>query len=69
MIYIYAIKNCAKPFVTNLTKRLITDVQILFLNKGLSFVPTPKDANNFELLRDFDQFCNKISKMQTYTQT
>ena len=26
----------------------------------MSFVPTPKDANNFELLKDFEQFCNKI---------
>ena len=43
-----------------MSKRPLTDAQILLLSKGLSFVPTPKDANNFELLKDFDQFCNKI---------
>ena len=26
----------------------------------MSFIPTAKDATHFELLRDFDKFCNKI---------
>ena len=30
------------------------------ISKGLSFIPTARDANNFELLRDFDKFCDKL---------
>ena len=43
----------AKSYVANLSGR------ILLLSKGLSFIPTARDANNFELLTDFNKFCNK----------
>ena len=38
----------------------LSDPQILLFSKGLSFIPTARDASNFELLRDFDRFCKRI---------
>ena len=52
--------TCAKSYVANLSGRILTEPQILLISKGLSFIPTARDANNFELLTDFNKFCNKI---------
>ena len=64
---INCIKNncitCAKSFVANLSGKDLTDPQILLLSKGLSFVPTARDASHFELIRDFDTFCHKIRRL------
>ena len=54
---------CAKSYVANLSGRTLTDPQILLLSKGLSFIPTCRDATHFELLRDFDAFCHKIRSL------
>ena len=43
--------TCAKTYICNLSKRDLSDPQILLLSKGLSFVPTARDSNLFELLR------------------
>ena len=51
---------CAKSFITNLSGKDLSDPQILLLSKGLSFIPTARNASNFELLRDLDQFCKRI---------
>ena len=51
---------CAKSFVANLSSRDLSDPQILLLSKGLSFIPTARDASHFELLRDFDKLCHTI---------
>ena len=60
--------TCAKSFVANLSGKDLTDPQILLLSKGLSFVPTAKDASHFEL-RDFDTFCHKICRLSLCRQT
>ena len=44
----------------NLSGKELSDPQILVLSKGLSFIPTARDSSHFELLRDFDHFCQKI---------
>ena len=51
---------CAKSFVANLSGKDLSDPQILLLSKGLSFIPTARDSNSFELLRGFDSFSKKI---------
>ena len=51
---------CARSFVANLSGKELSDPQILLLSKGLSFIPTARDSSHFELLRDFDCFCNRI---------
>ena len=52
--------SCAKTFVANLSGKDLSDPQILVLSKSLSFIPTARDSSNFELLKDFDHFCQKI---------
>ena len=52
--------SCAKAFVANLSGKDLSDPQILVLSKGLSFIPTARDSSNFELLKDFDHFCQKV---------
>ena len=41
----------------------LSDHQILLLSKGLSFVPTARDSSHFELLKDFDKFCNRVRSL------
>ena len=43
--------------------KILTYHQILLLSKGLSFVPTARDALHFELIKDFDFFCHKIRRL------
>ena len=33
------------------------------LSKGLSFITTARNASNFEMLRDFDQFCQRVQRL------
>ena len=55
MLYIYAVKRLYHTYVLSpLSKRPLTDAQILLLSKGLSFAPKPKEVNDFEFLEDFD---------------
>ena len=61
--------SCAKSFVANLSGRPLSDAQILLLSKGLSFIPTPFDSNHFELLKDFDCFCEKIRPLSKIKST
>ena len=49
--------------------RNLTDPQILLLSKGLSFIPTPRDSTNFELLADFNRFSEKIRSLSKSRQT
>ena len=58
--------TCAKSFVANLSGKDLKDPQILLLSKGLSFVPTARDASHFKLIRDFDTFCHKIHRLSLY---
>lgn len=61
--------TCAKTYVANLSGCILTEPQILLLSKGLSFIPTARDANNFELLTDFNKFCIKIRHFVKSTPT
>ena len=51
---------CAYTHVTNLSYRTLTESDVFLLSRGLSFVPKARDSSHFELLRDFDVFCNKL---------
>ena len=51
-----------------MSTRHLSDTHILLLSKGLSFVPTPKDSGHFELLKDFNRFCEKIRSLSKPTQ-
>ena len=52
--------ECAKSYVANFSGIPLTKPQILFLSKGLSFIPSTRAASHFELLKDFDRFCVKL---------
>ena len=53
---------CANLYITNLSNVTLTEAQVRLLNKGFGFAPAARDANTFELLRDFNQFCWKLCK-------
>ena len=55
--------TCSKSYICNLSGRDLTDPQLLLLSKDLSFIPTARDTNHFELLRDFDKFANRIRQL------
>ena len=55
--------TCAKQYVTNLSSYTLSETQIFLLSKGLSFVPTARNPNHFELLRDLDYFFHKIRRL------
>ena len=54
--------TCAKNNIINLSDSTLTRNQILLLNKGLSFVPTAKNAPAHEILRDFNTITNKTKR-------
>ncbi|MCY4327357.1 MAG: GIY-YIG nuclease family protein, partial [Rhodobacteraceae bacterium] len=54
--------TCAKDNIVNLSDTTLTKNQILLLNKGLSFVPTAKNAPAKEILNDFNIFTNKTKR-------
>lgn len=60
-LYNCKINNCI-CFILNLSGHAFTVQEKLLLSKGLSFIPTARDVNNFEILSDFDYFAYKLRK-------
>ena len=46
--------------VFNLSSKVLTDMEIKVLGKGLGYVPTPSFINEADLRSDFDEFCRKM---------
>ena len=46
--------------IINLSNRKLTDAEILLLNKGLKFTPTPKLGSTQELTEDVNEFNSKL---------
>ena len=46
--------------VFNLSKKVLTDIEIKVLEKGLDYAPIKKKINELELRRDFEEFCRRI---------
>ena len=44
----------------NLSKKVLTDVEIKVLEKGLDYAPIQKKINEPELRRDFEEFCGRM---------
>ena len=44
----------------NLSGYVLSTPEKLLLSKGLSFIPTARDVDNFEILSDFNQFIRKL---------
>lgn len=53
---------CAENFILNLSGHILTVPEKLLLSKGLSFIPTARDINSFEILSDFNYFAYKLRK-------
>ena len=43
--------------VFNLSKKVLTDIEIKVLEKGLDYAPIQNKINEPELRRDFEEFC------------
>ena len=50
---------CSKT-VFNLSRKVLTEIDIRVLEKGLGFAPTPTRINESDLKRDFNEFSQKM---------
>ena len=46
--------------VFNLSRRVLTEIEIKFLEKGLDYAPIQNKINKLELKQDFEEFCCKM---------
>ena len=46
--------------VFNLSKKILTDIEIKVLEKGLDYAPIQNKINEPELRRDFEEFCRRM---------
>ena len=46
--------------VFNLSKKVLTEAEIKFLEKGLDYVPFQNKVNEPELRSDFQEFCRRM---------
>ena len=44
----------------NLSKKILTDIEIKVLDKGLDYAPIQNKINEPELRRDFEEFCRRM---------
>lgn len=59
--------DTARSYVKNLSKITLTDDEILVLSKNLKFVPTPSPPTTRELIKDFDDFAQRMrTKLWAY---
>lgn len=54
--------SCANLNVVNLSGIPLSQTQIILLNKGLTFIPTARNAKSMEILKDFNAFATKTKK-------
>ena len=50
---------CSDP-VFNLSKKILTDIEIKVFEKGLDYAPIQNKINEPELRRDFEEFCRRM---------
>ena len=46
--------------VFNLSKKVLTDIEIKVLEKGLDYAPIQNKINELELRKDFEDFCRRM---------
>ena len=46
--------------IFNFSHRMLTDIEIKNLEKGLDFAPIQRKMNGSELTRDFNKFCRRM---------
>ena len=50
---------CSKT-VFNLSHKILTEIEIKVLEKGLDFAPVQRTLNELELRKDFEEFCRRM---------
>ena len=59
-MFLLSVKLDCPDTVSNLSRRVLTEIEIKILEKGLDYAPIQNKINEPELEHDFEEFCRKM---------